>query len=248
MIISRLRLEEKLIMKAFKQRGASAVVINDSDVVLNPLELDPSWLEYDLVLQRSLSSSRAISTLQVLEAWGVPTLNNYQTVLTCSDKLRTTLALARAGVPQVEMRISFSQEASQRAIEEIGYPAVLKPLVGSWGRLVAKINDPESAEALLEHRFTLGNYPYHTSYVQSYVEKPQGRDIRAAVVGDRPIYAIYRTSSHWITNTARGGVSTNFPVTTELEDICRRAAAAVGGGIVAIDLFETGEGLVVNEV
>ena len=150
-------------MKAFKQRGASAVVINDSDVVLNPLELDPSWLEYDLVLQRSLSSSRAISTLQVLEAWGVPTLNNYQTVLTCSDKLRTTLALARAGVPQVEMRISFSQEASQRAIEEIGYPAVLKPLVGSWGRLVAKINDPESAEALLEHRFTLGNYPYHTS-------------------------------------------------------------------------------------
>lgn len=247
MIISQIRLEEKLLLRAFEQRGVRAEVINDGDVVLNPMKPDPNWLGYDLVLQRSLSSSRATATLQVLESWGIPTLNNYQTVATCSDKLRTTLALARAGIPQAEVRIAFSQKASLRAIDEVGYPAVLKPLAGSWGRLAAKVNDSEAAEAVLEHRFTLGNYPYHTSYVQDYVEKPHGRDIRATVIGGRPICAIFRTCSHWITNTARGGITSNCPITAELDDICRRAAAAVGGGVVAIDLFETGDGLVVNE-
>ncbi len=248
MIVSRVRLEEKLLLKAFEQRGVRAEVINDGDVVLNPMKPDPNWLGYDLVLQRSLSSSRAIATLQVLEAWGVPTLNSCQTVATCSDKLRTTLALARAGIPQAEVRIAFSQKASLRAIDEVGYPAVLKPLKGSWGRLASKLNDSEAAEAVLEHRFILGNYPYHTSYVQSYIHKPHDRDIRATVIGDRPIYAIYRSSPHWITNTARGGKSSNCPITPELDDICRRASAAVGGGIVAIDLFETGDGFLVNEV
>ncbi len=248
MIVSRVRLEEKLLLKAFEQRGVGAEVINDGDVVLNPMKPDPNWLGYDLVLQRSLSSSRAIATLQVLEAWGVPTLNSCQTVATCSDKLRTTLALARAGIPQAEVRIAFSQKASLRAIDEVGYPAVLKPLAGSWGRLVAKVNDSEAAEAVLEHRFTLGNFPYHTSYVQSYIEKPHGRDIRANVIGDRSSCAIFRTSSHWITNTSRGGVSSNCPITDELDEICRKAAKAVGGGMVAVDLFETVDGLLVNEV
>ena len=248
MIVSRVRLEEKLLLKAFEQRGVRAEVINDGDVVLNPMKPDPNWLGYDLVLQRSLSSSRAIATLRVLEAWGVPTLNSRQTIAICSDKLRTTLALARAGIPQVEVRIAFSQKASLRAIDEVGYPAVLKPLAGSWGRLAAKVNDSEAAEAVLEHRFTLGNYPYHTSYVQGYVEKPHGRDIRATVIGGRSICAIFRTSSHWITNTSRGGVSSNCPITDELDEICRKAAKAVGGGMVAIDLFETVDGLLVNEV
>jgi [lysine-biosynthesis-protein LysW]--L-2-aminoadipate ligase len=125
---------------------------------------------------------------------------------------------------------------------------VLKPVTGSWGRLLARVNDRDSAEAILEHRQTLGGYNHHTYYVQSYVEKP-GRDIRAFVIGDRTICAIYRTSAHWVTNTARGGEASNCPVTAELDDICQRAAQAVGGGILAIDLLETPEGgLVVNEI
>ncbi|MEJ2606952.1 MAG: RimK family alpha-L-glutamate ligase [Anaerolineales bacterium] len=135
-----------------------------------------------------------------------------------------------------------------QAIENQGYPAVLKPLTGSWGRLVTKVNDRESAEAILEHRFTLGNYPYHTGYVQEFVRKPNGRDIRSFVVGGQALCAIYRTSEHWITNTARGGVASNCEISGEIADISQRAAAAVGGGIVAIDLFETDAGYLVNEV
>jgi len=125
---------------------------------------------------------------------------------------------------------------------------VLKPVTGSWGRLLARVNDAETAESIIEHRQTLGDYHYHVYYAQEYVNKPQ-RDIRAFVLGDRTICAIYRNSEHWITNTARGGKSSNCPVTPELDEICVKAAHAVGGGILAIDVLEDPErGFLINEV
>jgi [lysine-biosynthesis-protein LysW]--L-2-aminoadipate ligase len=129
----------------------------------------------------------------------------------------------------------------------MGYPVVLKPSIGSWGRLLAKINDRDSAEAVLEHKIILGSYHHSVFYIQKYINK-KGRDIRSFVIGNRCIAAIYRTSEHWITNTARGGKASNCPVTEEIAKISVSAARAVGGGIVAIDLFETENGLIVNEV
>jgi [lysine-biosynthesis-protein LysW]--L-2-aminoadipate ligase len=143
--------------------------------------------------------------------------------------------------------VAHTPEAALQAIERLGYPVVLKPAVGSWGRLLSKINDRDAAEAILEHKETLGSYHHSIFYIQEYMEK-HGRDIRSFVVGGETICAIYRTSPHWITNTARGGVASNCPVTAEVNEISVRAAKAVGGGVVAIDLFETPDGLMVNEV
>jgi [lysine-biosynthesis-protein LysW]--L-2-aminoadipate ligase len=133
-----------------------------------------------------------------------------------------------------------------KAIEVMGYPCVLKPVVGSWGRLLAKVENREVAEALIEHKATLG-VNHQVFYIQEYIDKP-GRDIRAFVVGDETICAIYRSSENWITNTARGGVATNCPVTDEIAGLCQRAARAVGGGLLALDLFETDNGLTINEI
>jgi [lysine-biosynthesis-protein LysW]--L-2-aminoadipate ligase len=129
----------------------------------------------------------------------------------------------------------------------MGYPVVIKPMVGSWGRLLAKINDRDAAEAVLEHKETLGSYQHGIFYIQDYVRKPQ-RDIRAIVIGDQTIGAIYRTSEHWITNTARDGRASPCPVTPEIQRLCQQAASAVGGGFLAIDLLEHEDGLLVNEL
>jgi len=248
MIVSRIRQEEKLLLRAFDERGLDLEVINDGKLVLDPLSPDRAWMKYDLVLQRSVSTSRSLHTLQVLEAWEVPTLNSFAVSSVCADKLSTTLTLAQAGIPQPPARVAFTPEASLEAIQELEYPVVLKPTTGSWGRLLARVNDRHAAEGILEHRQVLGNFPYHTQYIQAYIEKPQGRDIRAFAVGDETLCAIYRSSSHWITNTSQGGKASNCPITPELDDLCRRTAAAIGGGILAIDLFETEDGLLVNEV
>ncbi len=247
-IHSRLRLEEKLLVAAFQDLGVQPELIDDGSLMLNPLAPQPHWDAFDLVLQRSLSASRALAMLQVLHAWGIPALNNYVTSAICADKLATSLALFQAGIPQPDLRLAFTQEASLEAIEELGYPAVIKPRVGSWGRLLARVDSRIAAESVLEHRYTLGGVHHHASYLQAYVPKPGGRDVRAFVLGTRVLCAIYRTSDHWITNTARGAVASNCPIYPQLEHLCLCSAQAVGGGILAIDLFETDQGLLVNEV
>lgn len=248
MIVSRVRTEEKLLVEAFHRAGVDPELISDDDLVFNLLDVDPRWREYAIVLGRSLSASRGLYTARVLNAFGVATINSYETSATCADKVLTTLALARADIPQPAALLAFTPSSAQQAVESLGYPAVLKPAFGSWGRLLAKVNDRDSTEAILEHRQTLGSFIQHIYYAQAYIEKTSGRDIRAFVVGDRTVCAIYRTSPHWITNTARGGVASACPVTADLDALCRRATAAVGGGILAIDLFEVDDGFVVNEV
>ena len=248
MIITRVRSEEKMLLDAFQRRGIDLELIRDEELILNPLAVNPRWGEFDIILQRSLSASRGLSLLELFDAWGVPTINSLSTARICADKFKTCIALARAGVPQPEVRIAFTPQTALEAVCELGYPAVIKPVMGSWGRLLAKVNDLDAAEAVLEHRQTLGNYPYHIHLVQSYVEKPNGRDIRAFVVAGETICAIYRSSSHWVTNTARGALAENCPVGPELQDLCQRASDAAGGGVLAMDVFETDEGLILNEI
>lgn len=246
-LLSRIRVEEKWLLTNLEKRGVDFDRIEDGNIqmdVSNPGE----WLKYDAVLERSLSFTRGLYATSVLNSWGIPTVNMASVAQICGDKLATTSALAKAGIPQPKVKVAFTPEAALEAIEEMGYPVVLKPVVGSWGRLLSKINDRDAAEAVLEHKDTLGSFQHSVFYIQEYVKKP-GRDIRAMVVGDQTICAIYRTSPHWITNTARGGQGEVCPVTPELHEICQAAARAVGGGVLAVDVLEDeNNGLLVNEV
>jgi [lysine-biosynthesis-protein LysW]--L-2-aminoadipate ligase len=244
---SLIRLDEKLILDEFKKcKDVTLEMVDDRQITFQ-LGKDRDRFDFDVVLERCINHSRALHALVIFESAGIRCVNTAKVATTCGDKLLTSLALKVHGVPQPEVRVAFTEESALKAIEEMGYPVVLKPAVGSWGRLLAKVNDRDAAEALLEHKTTLGSYHHSIFYIHQYVEK-KGRDIRSFVVGDECIGGIYRTSPHWITNTARGGQATNCPVTDEIRDISLRAAAAVGGGIVAIDLFETAAGILVNEV
>ncbi len=242
---SLIRKDEKFLIEEFRKRpGVELKMIDDRELTFN---IGKDHFNLDVVLERAINHSRALHALMLFETAGVPCVNQSQVALTCGDKLLTSRALARDGVPQPEVRIAFTEKSAIKTIEEMGYPVVIKPAVGSWGRLISKINDRDAAEAILEHKTILGSYHHSIFYIQKYVEK-HGRDIRSFVVGDECIAAIYRSSEHWITNTARGGKATNCPVTPEIAEISLKAARAVGGGVVAIDLFETEDGLLVNEV
>lgn len=243
-LYSRVRVEEKLLFDEFERRGIAIGRIDDREIVV---EMGRTRFPYDVVLERCINHSRALYGLKLLQDAGVPTVNTYQVADTCGNKILTSGALIRAGVPSPRTLIAFTPESALTAIEEVGYPAVLKPAVGSWGRLLSLVSDRYAAEAILEHKEILGSYHHSIFYVQEYVPKPE-RDIRSFVVGDQCICAIYRYSGHWITNTARGGRAENCPVTEEIAELSLAAARAVGGGIVAIDLLESERGLLVNEV
>ena len=264
MVYSRIRNDEKMLVEAAQRKGIELVPLFDDEVVLDIHERP--W-DVDVVLERSISFYRGLYVLKFLGAHGIPSVNTYEVASRCGDKAETSLLLAKAGVRTPRTRVAFTPESALRACRELGYPAVLKPTMGSWARLLAKVDNDEQADMVIEHKEALGNPLQQIYYIQEYVKKPEAsgavgahaiaglqhsggshRDIRAFVVGDETIAAIHRNSPHWITNTAKGGKASNFPVTEDFHDFCQRAAAAVGGGVLALDIMETADGYTCHEV
>jgi [lysine-biosynthesis-protein LysW]---L-2-aminoadipate ligase len=240
-----IRKDEKLLLEAFHAYPDVEIATID-DRSLRFCLGQPDG-RFDAVVERCINHSRALHALRIFESEGIRCVNSSQTAWVCGDKLLTSIVLAEHAIPQPEVRVAFTEESALAAIEKMGYPVVLKPAVGSWGRLLAKVNDRDAAEALLEHKTTLGSYHHSIFYIQKYVEK-KGRDIRSFVVGNECIAAIYRYSDHWITNTARGGSAIACPVDPELATLSLKAARAVGGDVVALDVFEGSDGYIVNEI
>jgi [lysine-biosynthesis-protein LysW]---L-2-aminoadipate ligase len=248
-LVSYLREEEKAILAAARDRGIEVTPIFDRQLVIDLSAADApgSGLDFDVVLDRCVAHSRSGYTLRALRRWGIPTLNSAEAVRLCDDKAENSLVLEAAGIPHPRTLIAFDVESAIRACDSVGYPAVLKPVTGSWGRLLARANGPEQARVILEQKKELGSFHHSIFYVQEHVEKPD-RDIRAYVVGDRVLAASYRTAKHWVTNAARGAESIPCPVTPEIEELALRACRAVGARLAGIDLLETRDGLEVLEV
>ena len=243
-----LRPDERLIIDAAKREGMD-LALYDTDQLAWDVTGQQDGIELaDAFLQRCMSYFRSIHITATLEARGKAVVNSFKASSTCGDKLIASLALSRSKIPTPRTFLAFTRDASLKALDQIGYPAVLKPVVGSWGRLVAQLKDPESATAILEPREYM--HPIQqVYYLQEKIKRPE-RDIRCYVIGDQAVAAIYRNAplGEWRTNTARGGVAENLPLTPELEEISVRAAQAVGGGAFGVDLMETESGLVVHEV
>jgi len=242
---STIRTDEKLIISAARSRNIKVELIDVRSQIFNPQTFKAN---FDIALNRSISTIKGMYAAYFLESQNIPVINSSAVSSVCEDKFLTSLALAKSGVPTPEFALVFDIKQAKQTCDQLGgFPIVVKPVIGSWGRLLAKVNDIDSLEAIIEHKNVLGSPQQKVFYLQQYIQKP-GRDIRAFVIGGVTICAIYRTSSHWITNTALGGQASNCPVTKELSTICRAASDAVGGGILALDVFETNNGLTINEI
>ncbi len=238
-LYSRIRHDEKLLLAELRDRGHAVEKIDVRDLQLS-LDGPPAPFDgVDVVVDRTLATSRSLYATQFAEAYGVPVVNSAETAQVCANKVKTSLALEQAGVPTPATDVAFTTEAALESIEAFGYPSVLKPVVGSWGRLMAKIDSRSAAEAILEHKATLGHYEHKVFYIQEFVEKP-GRDIRVLAADGEPIAAMTRSSDHWLTNAKQGAKTATYELDDEARDIVARASEAVGGGLLGVDLMEVG--------
>ena len=233
-LFTRLRTEEKLLKEAAERLGIPCELQLVSDTVFGG---EPFCSQDDVVLARCVSHNQNEAVAQMLETQGVRVVNSSHVMGVCGNKLTTSCVLEQAGVPQPKYLVAFTQEGALDAVERLGYPAVCKPVSGSWGRLLAKLNDRESAEAVFEHKAMLGAI-HNTFYIQEFVDKGSF-DVRAFVVDGEPLCAIARTSQHWITNTARGGSASNMPLDDEVSELLRSVHRAIGGEFLAVDLFKS---------
>lgn len=246
-LYSRIRKDEKLLLNELRERDHEITKIDVRKHQFNVHDPPEVFEGVDVVLDRCLSTSRSLYVTRFCEAYGIPVVNGPDTAETCADKVKNSLALASAGVPTPDTDVAFTTEAALESIEEFGYPCVLKPVMGSWGRLMAKLDSRSAAEAILEHKETLGHYEHKVFYIQEFVAKPD-RDIRVVAVDGEPIAAMARSSDHWLTNAAKGAETEVFEPDAEALDLVERASDAVGGGLLGIDLMETEEGYTVHEV
>jgi [lysine-biosynthesis-protein LysW]---L-2-aminoadipate ligase len=243
----RLRWEEKALKQAAESAGLKTSLI---DVKSLNFEVGKKRPEFgDVVLQRCISHYRSLLLSQTLEGSGLRVINSHSVAEVCSNKLATSIALSRAGVPTPRTYLALSSDAVEAAAEELGYPLVLKPFVGSWGRMVAVVKDKATLQALVEYKEELANPIEHMYYLQEYIHRPP-RDIRAIVAGDRLVTCVHRYAppGEWRTNVARGGTSEAFRPDEELKEIVHKASEAVGGGVLGVDAMETSSGYVVHEV
>ncbi len=241
-----IRWEEKALLEAGKKNNINVQMVNCKNLALD-LEKKPE--DYGIVIQRCVSYYRNLHSTAALEGLGVKVINCLNTGIFAGNKLFTHMLLKKFGVPTPDATVAFSKDAALQALETQGFPRVIKPTVGSWGRLISKLNDKESADGIIESRENM--YPIHQiHYLEEFVKRPP-RDIRAIMVGDKIVAAIYRTSENgnWKTNMALGGVAEPCKVTPEMEEMCIKAKNAVQGDIVGVDLMESDDkGLVVHEV
>ena len=251
LVYDRIRWDEKALVRAAKNAGAD-LKLTDSKTTYIDTGAEPNELKEEfgqVVIQRCVSYFRGLHVTAALENLGLDVINPFDVSLTCGNKLFTTLALRKAGIPVPATLVAFTDEGVTKALGKLGYPAVLKPVVGSWGRLIALLRDRESAQAIIESREQMRNALLQIYYLQEYVKRPP-RDMRVLVIGEEVVAASYRYSPEgdWRTNVARGGTSEPCPATDELEEIALKAAETVGGGVLAVDCMESPKGILVHEV
>lgn len=242
---SRVGADEKRLFDAFERRG---VPFEHVDPRRQWFPAGQRELPWSLALNREIGQARAVYAARCLAAAGVDVVNSVDATEVCGDKWLTTQALEAARVPTPRTALGLTPQAALAALDSIGYPAVIKPLVGSWGRLVVRLPDRAAAEGVFEYVGALPGPQSHLGYVQELIDKP-GRDIRVIVVGGQVAGAIYRTGEALRTNVALGGRALPCEATPEIEKLSLDAAAAVGADIAGVDLIEDRDGrLLVLEV
>ena len=248
-VFDRLRSEEKMLEKQAIELGHDTTML---DAKITQFDTDSKKNDFqfgDVVLERCVSYFRGLHFTACLEFLDVPVINKFDVARICGNKLFMSLLIKKHGVPTPKTYFSFSSEAARKNLEKVGYPLVLKPVIGSWGRGVMPLKDKDAMDAVFEIRELTDGPHDRIFYLQELVKRPP-RDIRVITVGDQAIAAMYRKSTgSFKTNIALGADPEICEITNEMEDVCAKASKAIGGGILGVDLMEDEKnGLVVHEV
>ena len=249
-ICDKVRFEEKMLYEKAQSKGIKSKIVDAKTLTVGTDSKPKDFLLGDIILQRSVSYYRGLYLTACLEFLGFKVINRFEVGQTCGNKLITSIKLAENKIPSPKTQFAFSAESGLENIKKTGFPVVLKPIVGSWGRGIYPLRNLETASMIVEMREEDNSPLSRIYYIQEMVDRPP-RDIRCIVIDDQAVTAIYRYSSQseWRTNVARGGDVELAPITKEIEDLAVRAAKAVGGGILGVDMMEDkNRGLVVHEV
>lgn len=186
-----------------------------------------------------------------LEYLGIPVFNSADSIAISDDKIATYQALARLKLPIPKTMIapkifiegSFEEYIIQQAINELGFPMVIKEAFGSFGEQVYLI---DNKEALYNKVNELGNRAF---IFQEFIATSYGVDIRLQVVGSQVIAGMKRKSLHdFRANITAGGTMEPYEATLEEKQLAILATKAIGADFAGVDLLFGTDSPVICEV
>lgn len=254
-IFNRITWEIKQLISEMEKNQVNYKLLNNQKIYFKLSKKKDLDDNFDVILERSLSYLRGLYSCAILESKGYNVINNFECLNLTGNKLLTNLKLLEQNIPTPETCIAFKKESVLDAIEDkIKYPAVLKPIIGSWGRLVAKLDDYNSALANLEAREIMGNILQKIYYIQKYIPTTHNlkspTDLRIFVVGDKCVAAMgrFHPKKDFRSNIAVGGSAKPIEITDEIRKLSLKASEAIKGEIVGVDIMDDQGTLKVIEV
>lgn len=219
--------------------GMQARVADQPSLSSRDLELD----SYDAILVRIIPRGSLEQTifrmdaLHLLEERGVRVLNKAKAIERTVDKYYTSGLLAQAGLLTPRTIVCERSDDALKAFVTLGRDVVVKPLFGSMGLGLVRIENEDLAYRV----FKALEIERAVYYLQEFIPH-QGRDIRAFVLGDRVVASMERIADGWRTNFARGAECRAVNLTADQEELCLRATQAVGTEYAGVDLLPVSSG------
>lgn len=213
------------------------------EVLSRSADLPTSWRDFDAVVVRTMppgSLEQVVFRMDALgqyEATGGVVVNPTRAIEVAVDKFLTSARLQSAGLDTPRTAVCQTVEEAMEAFEWLGGDVVLKPLFGSEGRGITRLNDRDLARRACQLLAQLGA----VLYLQEFVAH-DGYDLRLMIVGDELFAMRRRNPFDWRTNVSRGAQAEPFQPTAAMEEMARRATRAVGAWVAGVDLLPARDG------
>ena len=199
--------------------------------------------ELDALIVRSIPAGSLeqivfrMNALHCLEQAGVFVMNPPSVIEKTVDKFYTSSLLEAYGVPTPPTMVTENRGAAMEAFFELGGDVVVKPLFGSLGKGMVRVDNPDVAYRV----FSALEMNHYVFYLQKFISH-ENRDIRAFVLGDRVLSAMERRGANWKTNIAQGAVGCPIELNDRQEQLALEAAKAIGCPYAGVDLICSGDG------
>jgi RimK family alpha-L-glutamate ligase len=178
-----------------------------------------------------------VDALHALAAAGVRAVNGALAIEHTIDKFLASALLAAAGLPTPRTVACERADDALEAFDDLGSDVIVKPLFGSMGFGMARVEDRDVAQRV----FRALEIERAVYYLQETLAH-DGVDVRAMVVGDRVVAAIERVGTGWRANLARGASARSIALDEQRARLCVRAAATLGADYAGVDLLRAADG------
>ena len=184
-----------------------------------------------------------LDILRAIEEYGIKLINSRESLEIASDKFLTSVFLEKHNIPTPKTIICEDPHVALQMYEELGGDVIIKPLFGSKGIGVSRLNDIGFAENVIISLGQLNEVFYLQEFIEHY-----NRDIRVFVIGNKAIAGMYRVSNDWKTNVYAGAKVEPIELTDELKKLAIKSAQVTKTEIAGVDILESENGYYVLEV